>query len=764
MVAAAPRPELTAVEAANDALSTAEFARLYEQALKVARTAYGERLAPTGERIIDHAQALSTILQGLQTDANTQIAALLYGTTDAERADHPVSEEALEKQFGADVTSMVKGIVQLMRVTEIARVRDHLPADRKAAEKAVVQQSEALRKMLLAMVGDLRVVFVRLASRLRTLRWYAQFKDEVDTELRARYAQETLDVYAPLANRLGIWQLKWELEDLAFRFLEPTTYKRIAKMLEEKRVEREGYIARAIERLRSELALAGISAEVSGRPKHIYSIWLKMRGKGVDFGGLYDVRAFRVIVEDVKQCYTVLGLVHHLWQPIPREFDDYISRPKGNGYQSLHTVVVGDDGRPFEVQIRTRAMHHAAEYGVAAHWRYKEAGNKSLAATGTYEDKIAWIRQLFAWRSDVARHAITEGAPSDPTDTRRFDAHEWAERLKFASLDDRIYVLTPQARVIDLPAGSTPIDFAYHLHSDVGHRCRGAKVDGAIVPLDTPLKTGQTVEIITSKAPTAGPSRDWLNPALNYLASPRARTKVRAYFNAQELSDATTHGRARVEKELQRLGRTSVAFDDIASRLGYPKAEDLFVAAAREDFNVRHIDALFEAPPSADSEALPPARIGKERADASKSGVLVVGMDKLLTQLARCCKPAPPDRIRGFVTRGKGVSIHRADCKSFLRLAAADPQRVIDTNWGEASDEAVFPVDVAVQAIDRHGLLRDVSDVFAREKINVTGVKTQSSKGEAHMLFTAEVRDAAALARALGLIRDVAGVFDVARR
>ncbi|CAN5157366.1 bifunctional (p)ppGpp synthetase/guanosine-3',5'-bis(diphosphate) 3'-pyrophosphohydrolase [soil metagenome] len=746
---------------------------LLDRALAVAERAYGDRVAPTGERVIDHARALVPILESLRTDTETQVAALLYGTTDPERAEHPLAESDIAEQFGAEVATMVHGIVQLMRVTAVARERSHRvdetsPRDShksRDAEPQARQQAEALRKMLLAMVGDLRVVLVRLASRLRTLRWYAEIKGGADPVMVEAQARETFDLYAPLANRLGIWQLKWELEDLAFRFTEPDTYKRIAKMLEEKRLERESFIDRAIERLRQELKSAGIDAEVSGRPKHIWSIWNKMRGKGVDFAGLYDVRAFRVIVDDVRQCYTVLGIVHHLWQPIPREFDDYISRPKANGYQSLHTVVVAEDGRPFEVQVRTREMHQFAEYGVAAHWRYKEAGNKSEAADNPYDAKIAWIRQLFAWKHEVAVGGDgVEVGGSDFEDANRFDAHEWAERLKTATLDDRIYVLTPQARVIDLPAGSTPVDFAYHLHSDLGHRCRGARVDGAMVPLNTKLLTGQTVEIVASKAIDAGPSRDWLNPNLGYLVSARARAKVRAYFNGVEYEQTVAQGRVKIERELQRIGRTSVSLDELASKLDFQKSDELFQAAARDDFNLRSVEGLFGTPAPVDPDVLHPARISAKKADTAKSGVLVVGVDKLMTQLAKCCKPAPPDPVRGFVTRGKGVSIHRADCQNFLHLASDHPERVIDTSWGTAPIDALFPVDVLVLASDRQGLLRDISDVFAREKINVVGVRTQSQRNEAHMMFTAEVHDAATLSKALKLIREVPGVAEAKRR
>jgi GTP pyrophosphokinase len=740
--------------AANDPQAEAQFARKMAKAVALARAAYGQRIAPSGEPVIEHAQALADILAYLGTDADTQLAAVLYGTVDAERAEIPLSLDQIRTEFGADVASIVQGSIQLMQVTELVKAQDKThegPQDGKLAR----QQAEALRKMLLAMVGDLRVVLVRMVSRLRTLRFFAEHKDQLDGDLARQYAQETFELYAPLANRLGIWQLKWELEDLAFRFLQPETYKRIAKMLEEKRLERQAFISEAIERLKHELAQAGIHhAEVYGRPKHIYSIWNKMRGKGVDFAGLYDVRAFRVIVDDVKQCYTVLGIIHHLWQPIPKEFDDYISRPKSNGYQSLHTVVVADDGKPFEVQIRTREMHQFAEYGVAAHWRYKESGNKSLSAHHPYDEKIAWIRQLFAWKNEV------DQAVNDKK-LEQFDAAEWTEKLKSASLDDRIYVMAPQARVIDLPAGATPVDFAYHLHSDLGHRCRGAKVNAQMVPLNTPLKTGQTVEIIASKAATAGPSRDWLNPQLGYLASTRARTKVRAWFNAIEHEEAMHTGRLKVERELQRLGKTSTNLEEMAHELGYAKAEDLFIAVTRDEFNFRQIEALFSDTPL---ELPEPVVQRKPKAGDSQSGVMVVGVSNLMTQLARCCKPAPPDAISGFVTRGKGISIHRADCKSFLTLAEKHPERVIDTSWGHASDDAVYAVDVMILAQDRHGLLRDISDVFAREKINVVGVKTQSTKGEARMQFTAEVKDASTLAKALQSIREVTGVLEARRR
>src|SRR5258706_859558 len=442
------------------------------------------------------------------------------------------------------------------------------------------------------------------------------------------------------------------MEDLSFRFLEPELYKRIAGMLDEKRLERERYIARAIATLTQELEAVGVKGEIYGRPKHIYSIWNKMRAKSLDFSQLYDVRALRVIVPSMKDCYTALGVVHIRWQSIPKEFDDYISCRKGKLYQSLHTAVIGPQDKTVEVQIRTEEMHRHAEFGVAAHWRYKEKVKTSEA----FEQKIAWLRELLAWRDEVA---------------------DWAGTTKKAQLDDIVYVLTPQGKVIDLPAGSTPVDFAYALHSDLGHRCRGARVDGHIVPLDTPLASGQRVEIVTAKS--GGPSRDWLNAERGFVKSPRARAKIRQWFNAKAHAQTVAAGRAAVEKELKREGATHASLDLLADRLGFKKPEDLFVGVARDEVNLRQLQTAvrgFEAP-----APLPKLR---PRATPTKTGVLVVGgMDRLMTQLAKCCKPVPPDPIRGFVTRGKGVSVHREDCASLKRLAERQPERLIDAQWGE---------------------------------------------------------------------------------
>ncbi len=728
-------------------LSPEECARV-QHALDYAAAAYGERCLASGQNAFEFSLGVAGTLAYLRSDTETRIAGLLFELAMID----PAIVETLEQLFGSEVATLVRGVQQLIRLRDLTVAQPVLGRGKNAAQEAAAH-IETLRKMLLAMASDMRVVLVRLSSCATMLRWFAEQKRFDDTT--RDYGREVMDLYAPLANRLGIWQLKWELEDLSFRFLQPDTYKRIAKMLEEKRMAREGFVQSSIDRLEAELRAAGIRAEVSGRPKHIYSIWSKMRGKDLDFSELYDVRAFRVIVPDVKTCYAVLGLVHNIWTPIPKEFDDYISRPKPNGYQSLHTVVTAEDGRPLEVQIRTQEMHNFAEYGIAAHWRYKETGGSTFKGE-KYDEKIAWLRQLLAWKSDVADAVAGEDVQK-----------EWVEKLKATTLDDRIFVLTPQARVLELPVGATPIDFAYHLHSEVGHRCRGAKIDGVMVPLNTALKNGQTCEVITAKgAPgSAGPSRDWLSP--EYTVSSRTRSKIRAWFHALDLAETLSQGRALVEKSLQREGKTAVNLEALAHKLGFAKVDDLFIAVGKEKFSLRHVEAALheaaEPPPLEDA-----AVVNKSRASSveqgAKSGVLVVGTEGLMTMLARCCKPAPPDPIVGFVTRGKGVSIHRQSCKNFAEMRSKAPERVIQTAWGTLGSETVYPVDIFILASDRQGLLRDISEVFSREKINVTGVNTQTTKGQARMVFTAEIGSTSQLQKALAAIREVQNVHEARRQ
>ncbi len=718
-------------------------------ALEFVTPFYVNRNVITEQNALQFVIGVVSTLAMLKSDVDTRIAGLLFELPEL----NPLAAEQIESRFGQEIADLVSGIRRLMRLRDAMLTQHDVGRGKDEAEKTA-SQMETLRKMVLAMATDMRVVLVRLASRVTTLRYFADCKREDGAA--QQYASETMDLYAPLANRLGVWQLKWELEDLSFRFLEPVQYKRIAKMLEEKRIERESFVVSAIARLKAELKAVGVVADVSGRPKHIYSIWKKMKGKDVNFDELYDVRAFRVIVDDIKDCYTVLGILNNIWTSIPEEFDDYISRPKPNGYKSLHTVVVVEDGRPLEVQIRTREMHQFSEYGVAAHWRYKETGGSNFSAQ-EYDEKIAWLRQLLAWKTEVADVVVGQ------EELQR----EWVEKIKAASLDDRIYVLTPQARVIELPNGSTPVDFAYQLHTDVGHRCRGARVDNIMVPLNTALKNGQTVEIITLKSGSSqvGPSRDWLGA--EYSASSRTRSKIRAWFNVIDQQETLSNGRALVEKTLQREGKTAVNLEDLARKLGFVNVDDLFLSVGKEEFSLRQIENVLRE----NVDTVEPDEItitNKSRASSvtqgAKSGVLVVGTDGLMTQLARCCKPAPPDEIVGFVTRGKGVSIHRLSCKNFSEMRNKAPERVIQTTWGEHGKETVYPVDIFVLAQDRQGLLRDISEVFSREKINVIGVNTQSAKSQARMSFTAEIGGTAQLQKALAIIREVSGVQEVRRQ
>ncbi len=700
----------------------------------------GESL-DTGENILAHADAVATILADMGGSVAMQAA--IYLVYACPHLNKP--EEVMGKAFGLHLAKLALQTNQLVHVQRLSRAAETSAQGPDNTPLSPRIQTENVRKMLLAFSRDLRVVMLRLASRLQTLRHYAATKLPVPSAL----SSESLQVFAPLANRLGIWQIKWELEDLSFRFLEPTTYKDIARLLDEKRAERERYMLALRERLQQALATQGIEAIVEGRPKHIYSIVKKMRGKALPFERVFDIRALRVVVPNVADCYQVLSWVHEHFVPIAEEFDDYIAKPKANGYQSLHTVVRDVDSGPIEVQIRTQAMHEHAEHGVAAHWAYKEAGAKGYAgvsASSEYDTKIAVLRQLLAWERDLSGAAQAHGQGS-------------------GLFEDRIYVLTPDAAVVELPQGATAIDFAYTVHTNLGHRCRGAKVDGAMVPLNTQLANGQTVEITAIKE--GGPSRDWLNPELGFLASPRARAKVRAWFNAQVSEETIAKGREAVEKSLQRLGRTAIRLEDLASQLGFKSADGLFEVVGKDEYSLRNIEVLLNPPePALEPDEYFQKKFKGAVARKSPSGVLVVGVDSLLTQLSRCCKPAPPDAIGGFVTRGKGVSIHRQDCSNFRELASRHGERVIDVRWGEgkASEGSVYPVDVSVEAIDRQGLLRDISEVFAKEKMNVIGVQTQSVKGMAWMTFTVEIGDAMSLNRVLVTVRGVKGVRAARRR
>jgi len=724
--------------------ATAQSLPEHPQALARAR-AFAEPLLScenldTGENTLAHADAVAVILKKIGGSEAMQAASYLVYACD--HLNKP--QEVIAKAFGDNFAALAMETTKLVRVQRQARqakaARPAVVVDTPAAQQAAAVQTENVRKMLLAFSRDLRVVMLRLASRLQTLRFFAAAKLPMPEGIAA----ESLQVFAPLANRLGIWEIKWELEDLAFRFMEPDTYKQVARLLDEKRVEREAHVERMRSQLEADLNANGIEAKVSGRPKHIYSIVKKMRGKSLGFDKVYDVRALRIVVASVPECYGALSWVHHHFTPINEEFDDYIAKPKVNGYQSLHTVVRDADGLPTEIQIRTQAMHDHAENGVAAHWAYKEAGAKGyvgVSASGAYDAKIAVLRQLLAWERDLSG-----------VQTQNL-------------LDDRIYVLTPDANIVELPQGATAVDFAYTVHTNLGHRCRGARVDGAMVPLNTPLCNGQTVEVTAAKE--GGPSRDWLNPELGYLVSHRARTKVRAWFNALALSQTIAKGREAVEKLLQREGKTALKLDDLAVQLGFENATALFEDVGKDEFSLRAIEQVLRPPeaPQFDANA-PLLRKPRSGDNPTKGGLLVVGVDSLMTQMAKCCKPAPPDAICGFVTRGKGVSVHRKDCSNLKEMIAKNGERLIEVEWGvaRAMTGSVFPVDVAVQAHDRQGLLRDISEVFTKEKMNVIGVQTQTIKGTAWMTFTVEVSDSGRLHKVLGLVAELPGVNSARRK
>lgn len=732
---------------AGAAHSQAEVAR----ARSFAEPLLAAELLDTGENALAHADGVAAILRAVGAAQELQAAAYLVYAADF--LNKP--EEVVAKAFGDSYASLVtntRRLVQLQRATRDAK----LVVDKTADQRA--EQTERVRKMLLAFSRDLRVVLLRLASRLQTLRWFAASKQPCPQAL----AEESQAVFAPLANRLGIWQIKWEMEDLAFRFREPEAYKALAKALLERRVAREQGVEAARAAVQADLLAQGIAAEVQGRPKHLYSIHKKMQGKGLSLDRVFDLRALRVIVASVADCYAVLARLHEVYTPVPGEFDDYIAKPKPNGYQSLHTVVLGADGRAMEVQIRTRDMHEHAEHGVAAHWAYKEAGARGYAgvtAAGEFEEQVARARkavlnQLLAWERDTAHG---DGGPD---------------------FDDRIYVFTPQATIVELAAGATPVDFAYAVHTDLGHRCRGARIDGQMLPLNTPLKSGQTVEIIAAKE--GGPSLDWINPELGYLQSQRSRAKVRAWFNALQQAQTIAKGRELVEKLLQREGKTALKLDELASRLGFKGADALFEVVGKDEYSLRNIELLLRPPePVVDENELLAQKHTRSASSGARGGVLVVGIDSLLTTLSRCCRPAPPDAIEGFVTRGKGVAIHRSDCSNLAEMKRRSPERVIAVTWGGAEgagkNAPVYPVDVLVEAGDRQGLLRDVLEVFAKEKMNVVAVNTQSMKpgvskpragggDTAWMSFTLELSDASRLAKVLRELCAISGVRSARRK
>jgi len=684
--------------------------------LPVRALQFAHGAATAAGRIDSFERALSVarllLLQGADPET---IAAALISQAIPER---DLDLEAVQSAFGAELAALIRGVGRAGRIESLETQGVDL---------------EQVRKMLLAIAEDVRVVLIKLAERVAYLRSITK----ADEAVQRAAGRQTLELFAPLANRLGVSEVKWELEDFAFRYTEPELYRKIAQLLDEKRNDREAYIQRVIARLHGELEGMGIPAAIQGRPKHIYSIWRKMRGKNVPFERLYDIRAVRVIVRNVRECYTVLGVVHDLWTPVEGEFDDYIAQPKANDYKSLHTAVVGPEGKTLEVQIRTDEMHQHSEHGVAAHWRYKE-GTRSDKA---FDSKIAWLRQVLAWKQEVL-----EG-------DRQIDT---AKKHLF---EDTIYVLTPQGRVIDLPAGSTPIDFAYHVHTDLGHRCRGAKVDGQMVPLNYKLANAQRVEIMSVKQ--GGPSRDWLSPQAGYLASSRGLAKVRQWFRAEDFEEDVAAGRAALDKELHRIGAVGESHEKVAAATGHPKLDEFYAALGRGEITTRQIEIAVrgETQPS----AAPLMPLTAPAPSKSSSGVLVLGVNNIATLVAKCCKPVPPDPIVGFITRTRGVMVHRQDCVNITGLDETQRDRLMPADWGKTGGEAPFSADLEVVAIDRQGLLRDISEAIARERINVTAVNTLSRGSHAFMRFTVQVGSGDAIMRVLRQVKDVPGV-DTARR
>ena len=703
-------------------------ARMLQAALQLAEQIYPAGAATTAqEPLLPH--LLQAALMVADMDLLPESVAATVLTDVPAHADN--WEERVTEACGGAVANLVKGIDEVQKLTHFAKVDSLATPEERAA------QAETMRKMLLAMVSDIRVVLIKLALRTRTMQFLSQTPD---SPAKRALAKETLDIFAPLANRLGVWQLKWQLEDLGFRHYNPEEYRRIACLLDEKRDERLEYIERFLVQLKAAVRQAGIECDVAGRPKHIYSIYRKMVKKKLDFDGLYDIRAVRVLVNTVPECYSVLGIVHSLWQPIPGEFDDYIANPKGNGYKSLHTVIVGPEDKGIEVQIRTNEMHEFNEFGVAAHWRYKEGGKGDSA----YEQKIAWLRQLLDWRENMAQSG----------------KEDLAAAFKTELFNDTIYVLTPHGKVFSLPSGSTPIDFAYALHSDLGNRCRGAKVDGQIVPLSTPLENGQRVEIIAAKE--GEPSVNWLHEG--WVKSSKAISKIRAYIRAQNAEAVREEGKHQFDKVIAKINPKPNQ-QQVCEKLGFKQLEELYAAIGQGEVPLRAVQkaagTLIEpqAVPVSENTIVKKSKI----ASGSKNGVLVDGEGGLLTVLARCCKPAPPDLIAGFVTREKGVSIHRECCPDFQHLARKSPEKVVPASWAELDSGQIFAIDIEVRAQDRNGLLRDVWDCLARHKVNVTAVHTQTRGLEASMRFTLEVRQVNELPRVLASLAEVKGVSGVSR-
>ncbi len=674
---------------------------------------------------------IAEILADLKLDQDSLVAAVLYRGV----REGKIQLDDVIARFGEVVGKLIEGVLRMAAISASLNPRDSLVL-------GTQQQVENLRKMLVAMVDDVRVALIKLAERTCAIRAVKN----ADEEKKRRVAREVFDIYAPLAHRLGIGHIKWELEDLSFRYLEPEQYKQIAQLLHERRVDRELYINTVMQQLRDALTESHIKADIAGRAKHIYSIWRKMQKKGLQFSQIYDVRAVRVLVPEIRDCYTALGIVHSLWRHIPKEFDDYIANPKENGYRSLHTAVIGPEGKVLEVQIRTHAMHEEAELGVCAHWRYKGTDVKS--GSNHYEEKISWLRQVLEWHEELG------------------DIGGLAEQLRVDIEPDRVYVFTPDGHAIDLPKGATPLDFAYRVHTEIGHGCRGAKVNGRIVPLNYSLQTGEQVEIITSKQ--GSPSRDWLNPNLGYVTTSRARAKIVHWFKLQARDQNVAAGKSMLERELARLDMPPVDFERLAEKANMKTAEDMFAALGATDLRLTQLvnlaQALVEPERDTDQLELIPRKAPTPSRTGRRDDVQIQGVGNLMTQMAGCCQPLPGDPIVGYITLGRGVTIHRQDCANVLQLAGREPERIIQVSWGPVP-EKTYPVEILIRAYDRAGLLRDISQVLLNEKINVLSVNTQSNKEDstANMSLTIEIPGLDALGRLLGRISQLPNIIEARR-
>lgn len=677
--------------------------------------------SPERKALHSEARAIADILEPLGLPASLRAAVLLYPLV----RDGEIDPRSLVASPVAGLAGLITGLVQLGRFS--------LPPDWQPGEVLATQQSEALRKMLLAVVADARLVLVRIAEQLYRLR---RAKTAEASEQR-RLAIETREIYAPLANRLGVWQLKWELEDLSFRYLEAATYKQIAKTLNEKRKERENFIESLKSLLQKELLKNGIDASISGRPKHIYSIWRKMQRKGSGLEHIFDIRAIRIMVDDVSQCYAALGAVHNLWSYIPGEFDDYIANPKENRYQSLHTAIIGPKGQTVEIQIRTHEMHRHAELGVAAHWRYKEGS----VAQASFDQKIQFLRQLLEPANE----------DSDLLDQIREDVFE-----------DRVYAISPKGAVVEMPAASTPLDFAYHVHTMVGHRCRGAKVNGRIVPLTYKVQTGDKIEIITGKE--ARPSRDWLSPQLGYLAASRSRSKVRNWFRQRDKGQNRRQGREIFDRELTKLHVRDITAVDVSLQLKFKDSDALFVALGAGDLTGAGVaTAIQNLQQNGPKEKQPKRR--KPKTVRASEQIAISGVGNLLCNFARCCRPVPPEPIAGYITKGRGISIHRQDCGNFLNLNLKQVERVIEVSWG-TSTNTMYPAELTLTALDRHGLLRDVTSVLADDGVSVDGIQTRTDrkKMQAFMEINVSVPGLATLSHVITRLEQLPNVLSVRRK